>query len=204
MGGVGSGARRTNSSLSSFCQMSVRDLWRSGSLVIGSSANLRWSREARRIATARNLMKGEGLSVHFQHEDEAGRFSESLCLVRIHWTFCRFGGARPWFECPTETCRRRVANLYGAHAFACRSCQHFSYPSQRVAPANRVLYRAQAFRIALGGSVDLAHELPARPRGMHTWTFTRTGLRSIHLDTLASIEALENLQSPSGCVGEAH
>jgi hypothetical protein len=33
-------------------------------------------------------------------------------VVLINWQPCRFGGHRPWWECPW--CHRRVTKLYGA------------------------------------------------------------------------------------------
>ena len=45
-------------------------------------------------------------------------------LVFLSWTLCQYGGARPWFLCPS--CRRRVAILYGGAVFACRHCYRAS------------------------------------------------------------------------------
>lgn len=47
--------------------------------------------------------------------------------IRIEYTECNFGGARPWFRCPV--CHRRVGKLYKTpkhDEYACRDCGGFS------------------------------------------------------------------------------
>src|SRR5690242_1091836 len=53
--------------------------------------------------------------------------------VPILWTRCKFGGGRPWFQCP---CGRRVAKLYWGLStiYRCRHCKEAIYASQRKGP----------------------------------------------------------------------
>jgi len=57
--------------------------------------------------------------------------------IRVSWTACRFGGARPWFHCPY--CDRRVAILYwNFAAYFCRHCVgNPLYASQTKSAAGR-------------------------------------------------------------------
>jgi hypothetical protein len=51
--------------------------------------------------------------------------------IRVSWTWCKFGGSRPWMHCPF--CDRRVARLFkGLSGYYCRSCcGNPVYESQR-------------------------------------------------------------------------
>ena len=93
--------------------------------------------------------------------------------VEIEWTPCHYGGSRAWFRCPARGCGRRVAILYiGKFAF-CRRCGQLAYESQREAPHDRALTRAQAIRMKLGGSGSMADPFPPKPKGMHWHTYWR-------------------------------
>lgn len=48
--------------------------------------------------------------------------------VRLTRTKCHFGGYRHWFICPNDSCKRRVAVLYGLGSrFICRTCLGLIY-----------------------------------------------------------------------------
>lgn len=103
-------------------------------------------------------------------------------LVPLAWSDCHLGGRRPWFICPTPECRRRVAILYGNGVFACRRCHDLAYESQREAPDDRALRRANNIRRRLGWRVGTLnppgfHVDPAwvcyKPKGMHQSTYRR-------------------------------
>src|SRR5215510_11030314 len=50
--------------------------------------------------------------------------------IAVVWSWCHFGGGRPWFLCPH--CHRRVGKLYGGgSSSACRLCYRLRYASQR-------------------------------------------------------------------------
>ena len=66
---------------------------------------------------------------------------------------------------------RRVAVVYGGSIFACRHCYQLAYDSQREAAYSRALSRAQAIRMKLGGSPNMAEDFPDKPKGMHWRTY---------------------------------
>jgi hypothetical protein len=97
-------------------------------------------------------------------------------LIPIVWTKCPRGGRRPWFLCepPGRYCGRRVALLYsGGELFACRRCYGLAYESQQQSEFLRGLRKAQKIRVRLGGSPNLLHPLPEKPKGMHWRSYRR-------------------------------
>ena len=82
---------------------------------------------------------------------------------RIDWTYCRFGGRRPWLIC---SCGKRVGKLYdGGFCVACRTCLNLRYESQRHGTPGRKYLRACRIRIELGGQPAIVGDFPERPRG---------------------------------------
>jgi hypothetical protein len=74
------------------------------------------------------------------------------------------GGSRPWFQC---ACGRRVGVLFDASSgFYCRTCLRLTYACQHVTKSWRLIDRAQAIKVRLGGSANLLDEFPERPRYM--------------------------------------
>jgi hypothetical protein len=187
VGGIGSGRLYKNPIESSFCRLDVRNLHGQGKLSVGTSFALEWKRGHKVLARVFIAAKASRLTIRLQEWRDDGIRSE-VETVDLTWTPCRFGGKRPWFVCPTKGCDRRVAILYGKDGFACRRCRRFSYPSQRIPPNDRALARAQDLRIRLGGSVDISQPIPPKPKGMHTWTYTRLCLRLLWAESEANAE----------------
>jgi hypothetical protein len=92
--------------------------------------------------------------------------------IRIEWTWCNFGGARPWLTC---LCGRRVARLFkGLGGYYCRSCcGQPVYESQRRSKKARSYLQAYRLRQRLGGSRPVVDPLPARPYGMRHKAYDR-------------------------------
>jgi hypothetical protein len=66
----------------------------------------------------------------------------------IQWTYCHFGGLRPWFIC---VCGKRVGKLYyGAAFLGCRHCAKAIYESQRKGPRGRLHLKAKRIRARFG------------------------------------------------------
>jgi hypothetical protein len=107
--------------------------------------------------------------------------------IRVSWTACRFGGARPWFHCPY--CDRRVAILYWSFAaYCCRHCAgNPLYASQTKSAAGRRHFALCKLRLQLNGNAKPGTDLPDRPPRMHRRTYRRLRAR---------IEALEWVLSP--------
>ena len=118
------------------------------------------------------------VGVTIPYTDKAG--SDAQQHVRITWTACRFGGFRPWFECPD--CSSRRVKLYREYrpvgelgewrlgrAF-CRRCYPLTYQSQRETWPDRRLRRAWRITKRLGSdNIEYAD----KPKGMHWRTYNR-------------------------------
>jgi hypothetical protein len=195
VGGIGSGRLYKNPLESSFCRLDVRDLHGQGKLNVGTSVALEWKRGHKVLARVFITAKASCLTIRLQEWRADGTLSDAAETIDLMWTGCRFGGKRPWFICPSKDCGRRVAIVYGNRGLACRRCRHFSYPSQRIPPNDRALARAQDLRVRLGGSVDMSQPIPPKPKGMHTWTYTRLCLRLLRAESEANAEVSAWLKS---------
>lgn len=92
--------------------------------------------------------------------------------VRLAWTPCHYGGARPWFLCPR--CYRRAGRLFYGDGWAgCRRCLRLAYPSQNESPRDRWMRRASKLRERLGGSGSNLEPIPDKPPRMHWRTYAR-------------------------------
>ena len=93
--------------------------------------------------------------------------------IRVSWTRCHFGGARPWLHCPY--CQRRAARLLrGFGGYFCRACcGNPIYESQRRSKKARAYLQAYRLRARLGGSKPVRDAIPPRPRGMKRKTYER-------------------------------
>ena len=74
--------------------------------------------------------------------------------IRVSWTRCHLGGARPWIHCP---CGRRVARLFkGLAGYYCRQCfDNPRYASQTKSRQGRLHFEACKLRLRLGGIASL-------------------------------------------------
>jgi hypothetical protein len=179
MGGIGSGRRRQNPSISRFHQLDVRQMQRQGALESGTVRSCQWTKDGTVLARAFLSIGASGLTIRYQPLSASGSGSQTTHEVGIVRTVCHFGGGRPWFLCPEPGCARRVAILYGDTRLACRHCRRPTYPIQMVAPISRPLARAQKIRMKLGESVDIGTPFPERPKGMHSWRYTRLAIRAM-------------------------
>ena len=170
MGGTGSG-RRCNSRTETceYQQFDIREWRRNGLLVPGRSFYSGWWR----------------IEIDVPREDRAKPVRVALnhignhatILVWLPWTNCAYGGMRPWFLCPN--CYHRVGVLYAeSRSIGCRRCFRLAYPTENTSRHKRELFRAQAIRMKLGGSVSLVDPFPARPKGMHLRTYLRLSAKA--------------------------
>lgn len=84
--------------------------------------------------------------------------------VRVVRTPCRYGGTRPWFQCPR--CWDRRAVLYGVASdgkFGCRRCMRLAYASEAEDATGRLWRKQRGLEAKLGKNW-------ARPKGMHQST----------------------------------
>jgi hypothetical protein len=102
--------------------------------------------------------------------------------IRVSWTRCNYGGARPWLHCPH--CNRRVAILLkGMGGYYCRACiGNPIYESQRRSKKARAYLQAYRLRQRLGGSRPALDPVPARPYCMKRKTYRRLCARIERLE----------------------
>jgi hypothetical protein len=105
--------------------------------------------------------------------------------IRVSWTRCHYGGARPWLHC---LCGRRVAKLFkGLGGYYCRQCfDNPRYASQTKSTQGRLHFEACKLRLRLGGIASLTEPFPERPRGMHRKTYERLRRRVERLEARIS------------------
>ncbi len=179
MGGRGSGNfyRWSTKTTTGECRsIDVRHLARDGLLAPGWFG-LSWRNDEREVASigvsvpTRSDPPAE-VFLDYRSSSGGGPWRDIRERVGLDWTPCRYGGARPWFVCPT--CLRRVALLYlGNPYWACRRCLDLVYQSTREGEAARLRDRAQRLVRRLGGGPrDDAYDV-TRPKGMHWTTYRR-------------------------------
>lgn len=173
MGGYGSGrkwdAKRT---VDSQINIDVRWFKKNGRLRAESSANLVWSRNGVQTGSINYKMGAECLILQYRYRPRGGEWGNISEIIRLDWTPCNYGGYRTWFLCPK--CNRRVAVLYLAgEYFLCRHCYQLNYATQHLQPYERLMERARAIRMRLGGSSSLVDCFPEKPKGMHWKTYLR-------------------------------
>lgn len=189
MGGWGSGRRYSGrDTTDDHLRIDVRSLQRGGWLVQGVSSTMRWRRGGE-VRSSIGLTADFGRITLKYRNQRYGEDWESLeYSIALETTPCNFGGYRVWFRCPGLGCGRRVAILYCARYFVCRHCLNLSYESQKENSAQRCDRRAWGLRERAGGWGSLFDPFPWKPKGMHTTTYQRLGMRyarEVYMGTLA-------------------
>ena len=128
---------------------------------------IRWPK-LRRIVGSRYL-----LELDFGNRTQQGRVS---------WTWCHFGGWRPWMHCPY--CEKRLAKLLGGMGgYCCRACiGNPLYASQTKSAHGRRHFQISKIRLQLDGDASPSEPFPERPRGMHRKTYERLKARALDLE----------------------
>lgn len=181
MGGSGSGqwyryrAKETTDDLRS---LDVNWLNRKGYLAQGRRSFIHWWRGNEHAGNI-NIYTEEGsILLDYKTRFSGGDWENVTERICLSWTYCNYGGRRPWFICPGIvngiSCRRRAAKLYLAgRYFLCRHCYDLVYESQRESKRHRLLRIEQNIRMRLGGSTSIAEPFPPKPKGMHWNTYIR-------------------------------
>jgi hypothetical protein len=154
--------RLTVEQLANDC-LDVRELHRAGILKgpwITLQPSLRWP-GIDKMRAARYLIS---LELHNQVVPQQ---------IRVSWTPCNYGGARPWFHC--SYCNQRVARLFhGMGGYFCQTCiGNPIYESQRRSRKARAYLQAYRLRQRLGGSRPVLDPVPQRPYRMKRKTYGR-------------------------------
>ena len=198
MGGMGSGRCRRNMAEHGLRRLEVAAWQRAGALEYSARTRWQWATPKGIAAVAHSMSEEGRLTLHYSSL-QAGRWYKKMLVVKVEWSPCNYGGRRPWFLCPVEGCSRRATVLYGVEDFRCRRCCKMSYESQRVAPQDRALWRAQHLRERMGASVNVSLPLPPKPKGMHSWTYTKLCIRVLAAELRAAGEVHRALDRSRAC-----
>ncbi len=109
------------------------------------------------------------LNIGFDQIHATGTLSDEPWdqTITLSWTPCNFGGSRPWFNCPSWRCNRRVGKLYiGGSGFACRTCYRLVHASTREDAVGRIWRKKGKLEARLGEDGE-------KPKGMHWRTYER-------------------------------
>ena len=192
MGGFGSGGwnRRGLPTTAEVPRLDVNSLNKSGALIPGCHSTSLWTRGEEEIGNISiSATKDSAILIHGSLVWD-GRWSDHRESLQVSWEHCRFGGRRPFFQCPA--CNRRVLYLYGFRRYLCRNCHRLSYPSQRERESDRAQRRANRIRIQLGGEPGW-QRIPPRPKGMHRRTYDRMVREIVVADTITDDGAVRLL-----------
>lgn len=176
MGGWGSGRKIPGGpkpDTTSFRRLDVRALKRDGGLVKGTRYSLFWRRREFMPNAVEIDVAQDCLTLRHPYWNTKEGWLDLSYTVPLTRTACHLGGERPWFICPVPSCSRRVAILYGAVVFACRTCHGAAYPSQSETPEDRLIRKNNRLRRRLGWEPGIFNRPKGKPKGMHWRTYHR-------------------------------
>ncbi len=175
MGGIGSGRRSQSGKRTTddMRPLDIRRIHRDGLLSPGRAFGWQWTRNGEEVASIQMRTETNRVILAYRNRSYGGDWQSMEYPVYLEWTDCNLGGKRPWFLCPAQGCRRRVAVLFGGSIFACRHCHDLAYASQREAGDDRAMRRADDIRRRLGWRAGIANPEGGKPKGMHWRTFWR-------------------------------
>ena len=147
--------------------LDVRTLQHTVDLSGYGKVGLRWTRGESVTLAGVTVVGGEHAFI--DRFDQRGKATTES--IGIEWTFCNYGGERPWLTCPH--CRRRCAIVYasGAGPFVCRLCASLTYETAQGDALTRARYKSNKRRERLGW--DRSEPFPPKPKGMHRQTWLR-------------------------------
>jgi hypothetical protein len=158
MGGLGSGRPSSGGrdKVEECRSIDVNRLHREGCLRPGWAGNWHWTRAGEQVAWIGLRADLDRLRLIYRVRIGGGDWQDIAESVRILRVACRYGGTRPYFECPGvvngRACGRRVTKLYGhGRYFLCRHCYRLVYASQSEGELDRALRRANTIKTAAGG-----------------------------------------------------
>ena len=193
MGGFGSGrpAGYGRDKVESCRSLDVNHLHRVGCLTPGWRGGWQWTRDGECIAKISLRAEEDRLVLNFKYRRNGGEWQDVEQPAPIVRVPCRFGGHRPYFQCPGVVngipCGRRVAKLHsGGRYFLCRHCYGLAYASQSEGEWDRALRRANKVRKRLGGDPGTALPFPARPKGMWQRTYDRLSEQASEAEMIAN------------------
>lgn len=189
MGGYRSGRPGWRLKAEECCRLDIRYLHRHGTLTSGWRS-YSWNRGGEPAGSINYMGNGgNSITLDYRTRDYDGDWVPMRYDVRIAWTFCHYGGSRPWFLCPQ--CRRRVAVLYlPGNVAACRKCYNICYSSQCEDISGRAIRRMGKIAKRLGGEYG---DFPDKPKRMRWATYNRLAGQYLQADHDSMIAILMHL-----------
>lgn len=165
MGGYNSGGGRGAMRQVHFWDLKISTLKRFGMLKPGSYQSLIWSVRDEERACIGVQAFADHLILIYKSRERGGDWQDIRDRTPLTFTTPNYGGQRAWFVCPS--CGQRKGVLWGRTYYRCAKCHGMTYESQYEDRASRMLDRAHAIKIKLGGRAGCQHPFPPRPKGMH-------------------------------------
>jgi hypothetical protein len=156
----------------------VNRLHKAGVLAPGWSGGWNWTRDGEQVASIGIRGGRDKIVLVYRWKQTGTDWQDVVEPIRIFWRSCRFGGERPFFECPGVVngiaCNRAAVKLHSAgRYYLCRRCYRLTYASRNEDSCDRALRRANKIRMRLGGEPGYEAMIPRRPKGMWRKTYDR-------------------------------
>jgi hypothetical protein len=146
-------------------RVDIRTWHRGGYLSAGRLFSWSWNRGGEATGSI-GVRVRDGNSLDLQYMLGAqGERRDASQSIRLGYTACHYGNARPWFICPV--CQSRAGLLFMRWGrFACRRCQRVAYASQSDDQLDALWRRQAHIERRLGAKWQ-------RPKGMRHRTYQR-------------------------------
>ena len=161
-----------------------------------------WNDDGEQVASIGLRMREGFLALSYRSQVNGGDWEDIEETVPIQRVPCRYGGRRPYFECPGIVsgthCRRRAVKIYMASRyFLCRHCYRIAYASQSEGHMDRAIRRANKIRARLGGEQGgvWAPSPNRRPKGMWQRTYERLQIQLEHAEMTADLAFVNRFAS---------
>ena len=171
MGGWNSGGGRGALREENFWKLRIADLKRLGMLRSGYCGSLIWKRRGEEAARIGIQAREDRLILCYRSRARGGDWQDIEDVIPLTFTRPHLGGRRAWFVCPS--CTQRKGVLWGRTYYRCARCHRMTYDSQYEDHPSRLLSKAQAILIKLGGTGNCSDPFPTKPKGMHWSTYSR-------------------------------
>jgi len=169
MGGYCSGGGRGAIKSDEMLSLSVASLKRFGLLRNGANGSVNWSRNGQQTSSIGVSCSGDAVTLNYTNRYYGGDPETIRDHIWLDFTTPNYGGERAWFLCPS--CGKRKAVLRSGKYFRCGKCYQMTYASQYEDRASRLLDKAQAIKVKLGGNASCYEPFPPKPKGMHWRTY---------------------------------
>ncbi len=176
MGGWGSGRPAQRQIVERTRCIDISALRRKGCLEEPWVGRWTWSEDGESVASVGLRGGRNAIHLNYRYRSFDEDWEDVGYSVPVVWSSCRFGGERPFFQCPGvkngEACGRRVLKLYsGGKYFLCRICHDLGYVSQTMDELDRAFHRANKLRRRIREKDPNGPS--GKPKGMHKRTYRR-------------------------------